>query len=60
MIIEKYIFYAGIGFANANREEDVEIEFEGDETEEEKESIIQQYYDDWLSNFSDFTWWKSE
>lgn len=57
---EKYVFYASIGYANADRKEVVEIEFTGDESEKEKEKIIQEYYDDWLNNFSDFTWWKVE
>ena len=60
MMSEKYVFFASLGFATANHEEVVEIEFEGNESEEEKEKIIQENYDDWLGNYSDFTWWKKE
>ena len=57
---EKYVFYATLGIVGGSREETVVIEFDGDETEEEKEEIVREQYDIWLSNFSDFGWYKTE
>lgn len=60
VIKEKYHFHAGIGYENAYRDEYVEIEFEGNKTGKEKEEIVQEKFDNWLTNFVDFVWSKVE
>ena len=56
MVKETYNFYASIGY-NSNQQETVEIEFHGTETDEEKDTFIQEVYDDWLSGFADMYWY---
>ena len=55
----KYRFYASLGFAGANREETYEIDEEELRglSEDELSKVVQEHYNDWLGNYSDFTWW---
>jgi hypothetical protein len=56
MMTRKYEFYLGTGFRGCTHKEIVEIDFEGDETEEEIEDIVNEWYDDWVGNKLDRSW----
>jgi hypothetical protein len=58
----KYVFYYSIGFANAKQREVVDIPDEEIEglSEDEREAMLEQRFQDWASNFRDFGWWPAE
>lgn len=56
MIKEVYEFRVSTKYVGSEEVEQVEIEFEGDETDEEREEIIQEEYNQWLWNTIDTGW----
>lgn len=58
MIKEVYEFRVSTKYVGSKEVDQVEIEFKGDETEEEKEQIIQNEYNEWLWNAIDTGWKK--
>ncbi len=58
----KFMFYASTGYVGSKREEEVEIpddELEG-LTEKEQEKVVQEYYDEWVGNNVELSWWRVE
>lgn len=55
----KYKFTLSIGYSNARREDVVEVddeELNKCKTEDERDKLIQSYFDDWSNNYID-GWW---
>lgn len=56
----KFVFYVSTNVVGSKQEEVVEIpdeELEG-LNEEERNKVVEEYYKDWLGNYSDIGWYE--
>lgn len=57
----KFKFYVGTGYVGSTREEEVEIpdeEFDGCESQQDKDDIISDWFNDWLGNHLESGWYE--